>query len=196
MMAHRSTHKFLAVVSVLLAPLGTACGDNGTAVGSTGSVAGASSPVGPTSGMGPARGGPEFVPAPSFDACYPWKKGEPREPPTFQLNAARAPASNVFIMPGSVVFAGSQDGWEAGFDEAKFAALWELGKLARVEQPKGQDLSGGDPVRFTLAIGCGDFYSWFVHVSRAFAMSGDGATADLARQLFALIDNPPADAVR
>jgi hypothetical protein len=102
----------------------------------------------------------------------------------------------LMVMPGNAVFGDSDDGWEAGFDDATFSALWDLGKQARQQYQRGEDLSGGDPVTYLMSIGCGDFYQWHARVSEAFAGTGEGATAELARQLFGLIANPPPDATR
>lgn len=178
---------FKALVACSAATLlGIACSDD------------SSMPVGPAAGAGAPADGPEFVPAPSFDACYPWKKGDPTDPPIFQLFAERPPASHLMILPGHSMLRASDEGWDANFDDAEFARLWELGKLARQQHPTvGEDLAGGDPVTYLMSIGCGDFYRWHVTVSEAFATSeSEDAAAHLANQLFHLARNPPPDAIR
>lgn len=80
----------------------------------------------------------------------------------FQLTSSRAPGLYLAVMPGRSLFGDSEGGWEAGFDDASFAALWELGMRARQQYQQGEDLSGGDPVTYSMSIGCGNFYQWHV----------------------------------
>jgi hypothetical protein len=102
----------------------------------------------------------------------------------------------LMVAPGHSVFGDSDDGWEAGFDDAEFSGLWELGRQARLQHQRGDNLAGTDPITYLMSIGCGDFYQWHVTVSKAFAETGEGSTAELARQLFGLMANPPPDATR
>jgi hypothetical protein len=136
-------------------------------------------------------GQPEFVPAPSFDACYPWERGV-TEPPTFQLLASGEPVAHLFVMPGYMVFASPEDGWRSGFAEAEFEQLWELSKRARQEYPDGQELAGDDR-SYMMSIGCGGFYSWYVMISDSFAETGQGPTAQLAKWLLELMRSPPPE---
>jgi hypothetical protein len=99
-------------------------------------------------------------------------------------------------MPGRLSLKASDEGWLAGFQDAQFVPLWELGKQARLQHQRGDNLAGEDPITYLMSIGCGEFYQWHVRVSKAFAETGEGATAELARQLFALMDNAPPDAIR
>lgn len=100
------------------------------------------------------------------------------------------------VMPGYAVYGDAEAGWKSGFGESEFAALWELGKLARQQHAHGDDLSGDDVRKYILSIECGDFYSWLITINEGFAEAGTDAAAELGRRLFGLIDNPPADAVR
>src|SRR5688572_26674149 len=183
-MAHRWTFILLAVSALGL----TACRDN--SVVDMMPMAGASARP-----PGEAHAGP----ATSFDACYPWIRGSSaHEPPIFQLSAAYPPAVYLMVMPRSAVYGDSMSGWEAEFPDSEFEALWELGKRVRQQHAiVGEKLVAGDSRIYLMSIGCGEFYRWHVTVSETFAKTGgDDAAAELARQLFDLVHNPPANAVR
>ena len=185
-MAHRSTLVFLAVSALGL----PACRENSTV--DMMPIAGASARP---------RGEAHAGPAPSFDECYPWMKGgvgSEHEPPMFQLSATSAPGVYLMIVPGLARYGDSNDGWDADFPDSAFEPLWDLGKRARQQHPtRGEKLVGEDPRTYFMSISCGGFYQWHATVTETFAQTGgEDAAAELARQLFDLVHNPPLNAVR
>lgn len=136
----------------------------------------------------------EAGPPPSFDECYPWTRGV-WEPPIFQLNSNQAPFTWFLVMPMKAQFTSTERGWEAAINEATFEQMWKLSVVARQQHQTAEELAGAEPA-YLMSVGCGDFYGWHVKVSQAYAQTGTDAAAQLAKQLFELMQNPPADAVK